>query len=164
MTLYPPHTVTSTDNASTIVGGNQIGDQNRKPSRSIRKHDRATNTEGQRPIIDTERPSFGQWLKAAWPDILTMIIVGAAGLGVSRCLFYSARCRGLTECTGILGTARSQPLIPYSSGRNDRFPRIRLSTPARGRPHLGCNVACQPSAHSRHSDHADTDSVVLGCA
>ena len=28
------------------------------------------------------RPRFGQWIKAAWPDILTMIVFGAIGLGV----------------------------------------------------------------------------------
>jgi len=28
-------------------------------------------------------PSFGQWLKAVWLDILTMVILGAIGLGVS---------------------------------------------------------------------------------
>ena len=28
------------------------------------------------------RPSFGQWLKATWLDILTMVIMGAIGLGV----------------------------------------------------------------------------------
>ena len=29
------------------------------------------------------RPRFGQWLKATWLDILTMIVMGAIGLGVS---------------------------------------------------------------------------------
>ncbi|KAI7198239.1 hypothetical protein KC316_g3854 [Hortaea werneckii] len=81
MVLYPPHTITSTNTASTIVSGDQIEDQNLKPRRTIRKHDRATDAEGRRLIIDTERPSFGQWLKAAWPDLITMIIVGAVGLG-----------------------------------------------------------------------------------
>lgn len=28
------------------------------------------------------RPSFGQWLKYTWLDILTMAIMGAIGLGV----------------------------------------------------------------------------------
>jgi hypothetical protein len=28
-------------------------------------------------------PSFGQWLKAVWLDIFTMVILGAIGLGVS---------------------------------------------------------------------------------
>ena len=30
----------------------------------------------------SSRPSFGQWLKLTWPDILTMIVMGAIGLGV----------------------------------------------------------------------------------
>ena len=29
------------------------------------------------------RPKFGQWIKVSWPDILTMIIMGIIGLGVS---------------------------------------------------------------------------------
>lgn len=28
------------------------------------------------------RPTFGQWIKATWLDILTMAIMGAIGLGV----------------------------------------------------------------------------------
>jgi hypothetical protein len=31
----------------------------------------------------SKRPSFGQWLKYTWLDILTMAIMGAIGLGVS---------------------------------------------------------------------------------
>lgn len=31
----------------------------------------------------SKRPSFGQWLKLTWLDILTMVIMGAIGLGVS---------------------------------------------------------------------------------
>lgn len=30
------------------------------------------------------RPSFGQWLKYTWLDILTMVIMGVIGLGVSN--------------------------------------------------------------------------------
>lgn len=29
-----------------------------------------------------KRPSFGQWIKVTWPDILTMIVMGVLGLGV----------------------------------------------------------------------------------
>lgn len=29
------------------------------------------------------RPTFGQWLKFTWLDILTMVAMGAIGLGVS---------------------------------------------------------------------------------
>lgn len=28
------------------------------------------------------RPSFGQWLKVTWLDILTFVIMGVIGLGV----------------------------------------------------------------------------------
>lgn len=35
------------------------------------------------------RPSFGQWLKYTWLDIVTMICMGAIGLGVSSsCCLY----------------------------------------------------------------------------
>ena len=28
------------------------------------------------------RPTFGQWLKVTWLDLLTMVVLGAVGLGV----------------------------------------------------------------------------------
>lgn len=34
------------------------------------------------PYSMASRPTFGQWLKCTWLDILTMIIMGALGLGV----------------------------------------------------------------------------------
>ncbi|RMY91241.1 hypothetical protein D0862_09763 [Hortaea werneckii] len=74
MVSYPPHPVTSSnDVASTNVSGAENENQSRKPGQ--------TDAERDQPIVNTERPSFGQWLKAAWPDLLTMIIVGAVGLG-----------------------------------------------------------------------------------
>lgn len=30
----------------------------------------------------SNRPTFGQWLKQLWPDLLTMLIMGALGLGI----------------------------------------------------------------------------------
>lgn len=85
MVSYPPHPVTSSnDIASTNLNGDQNENQSRKPGQMVR-HDRALDAERDQPIVNTERPSFGQWLKAAWPDLLTMIIVGAVGLGVSQC-------------------------------------------------------------------------------
>ncbi len=33
----------------------------------------------------TARPTFGQWLRHTWIDILTMVVMGAIGLGVSFC-------------------------------------------------------------------------------
>lgn len=35
------------------------------------------------PYSMERRPTFGVWLKHTWLDILTMIIMGAVGLGVS---------------------------------------------------------------------------------
>ena len=29
------------------------------------------------------RPRIGQWIKMTWPDILTMLVMGVIGLGVS---------------------------------------------------------------------------------
>ncbi len=37
---------------------------------------------GAEPYSMATRPSFGQWLKVTWLDIVTMIIMGALGLGV----------------------------------------------------------------------------------
>jgi hypothetical protein len=51
-------------------------------SRKDRKHkgkSRATYGGGQL----NKRPKFGQWLKVTWPDILTMVVMGILGLGVS---------------------------------------------------------------------------------
>lgn len=39
---------------------------------------------GAYPETRNSRPTFGQWLKQTWIDILTMIILGAIGLGVSQ--------------------------------------------------------------------------------
>ncbi|KAI7282394.1 hypothetical protein KC345_g3574 [Hortaea werneckii] len=82
MVAYPPHTVTSSnDIASTNVSGDQNENPNLKPGQNVLQHDQATDFERDHPIVNIERPSFGQWLKASWPDLLTMIIVGAVGLG-----------------------------------------------------------------------------------
>lgn len=45
------------------------------------------------PYSMAKRPSFGQWIKHTWLDILTMAAMGAVGLGVSASLpqFYAAR-------------------------------------------------------------------------
>jgi diacylglycerol diphosphate phosphatase/phosphatidate phosphatase len=34
------------------------------------------------PYTMATRPTFGQWLKVTWLDIITMVILGAVGLGV----------------------------------------------------------------------------------
>lgn len=48
---------------------------------------------GTYPETRNSRPTFGQWLKQTWVDLLTMIILGAIGLGASTFLnrFLSLR-------------------------------------------------------------------------
>jgi diacylglycerol diphosphate phosphatase/phosphatidate phosphatase len=43
-----------------------------------------TRKERRGPVVlpMDRRPTFGQWLKATWLDILTMAIMGIIGLGV----------------------------------------------------------------------------------
>ncbi|KZF19730.1 acid phosphatase/Vanadium-dependent haloperoxidase [Xylona heveae TC161] len=45
------------------------------------KHAATTNDYGD-PSVLNSRPPFGQWLKATWLDIITMVCMGAIGLGV----------------------------------------------------------------------------------
>jgi hypothetical protein len=62
--------------------GTEMHNRNTIMSRRERKHNgnsRATHGAGGL----NQRPSFGQWLKKTWPDILTMIVMGILGLGVS---------------------------------------------------------------------------------
>jgi diacylglycerol diphosphate phosphatase / phosphatidate phosphatase len=40
------------------------------------------------PYTMAHRPSFGQWLKHTWLDLLTMVIMGAIGLGVCDMVLY----------------------------------------------------------------------------
>jgi diacylglycerol diphosphate phosphatase / phosphatidate phosphatase len=60
-------------NTSHAVGKEKHGRRGIMSSSDRRHHDGALN----------KRPSFGQWLKATWPDVLTMIVMGIIGLGVS---------------------------------------------------------------------------------
>ena len=48
-----------------------------------RRHSRRRTME---PYSMATRPSFGQWLKVTWLDIVTMVIMGVLGLGVSLVL------------------------------------------------------------------------------
>lgn len=47
-------------------------------------HHQHHNDKGTPYYSMSSRPSFGQWLKHTWLDIVTMIIMGAIGLGVSH--------------------------------------------------------------------------------
>ncbi|QSZ36650.1 hypothetical protein DSL72_006531 [Monilinia vaccinii-corymbosi] len=45
-------------------------------------HETKHHAQGPMVLSMDQRPSFGQWLKATWLDILTMAAMGAVGLGV----------------------------------------------------------------------------------
>ncbi|WAO95719.1 AcidPPc domain-containing protein [Fusarium falciforme] len=55
-------------------------------NRSKSPHPAGTSTRREKRVHDplpmSRRPTFGQWLKCTWLDILTMICMGAVGLGV----------------------------------------------------------------------------------
>lgn len=45
---------------------------------------RSHGSKGPSAVSMTRKPTFGQWLKVTWLDIVTMAIMGVIGLGVSR--------------------------------------------------------------------------------
>ncbi|KAI5357691.1 Putative phosphatidic acid phosphatase type 2/haloperoxidase [Septoria linicola] len=49
---------------------------------SHEKHQRKAARNDYGDAFLSSRPTFGQWIKVTWPDILTMIVMGAIGLGV----------------------------------------------------------------------------------
>jgi hypothetical protein len=57
------------------------------------------------------RPRFGQWLKGTIFDIITMIVMGVIGLGVSSATQGPPYSSSLTR-PGLLRTACSVPVLP----------------------------------------------------
>jgi hypothetical protein len=52
--------------------------------KGIKHHGRSGGRHhGTYPDTLNSRPTFGQWIKGTWIDILTMVALGAIGLGVS---------------------------------------------------------------------------------
>ena len=47
-------------------------------------HSKHHNDKGTPYYSMSSRPKFGQWLKHTWLDIVTMVIMGVIGLGVSQ--------------------------------------------------------------------------------
>ncbi|KAI9890265.1 MAG: WD40 repeat-like protein [Vezdaea aestivalis] len=50
--------------------------------RQERRTNRKLSRQSQRNRTNRSRPTFGQWIKGTWLDVLTMIALGAIGLGV----------------------------------------------------------------------------------
>jgi diacylglycerol diphosphate phosphatase / phosphatidate phosphatase len=76
-------------NKDSMVGHHDRNHGYHREERSLfqrRNHDRRNKQS--RPLFDLDsgtlnrRPSFGQWLKMTWLDLLTMAAMGAVGLGV----------------------------------------------------------------------------------
>ncbi|KAI1637446.1 hypothetical protein F4809DRAFT_604494 [Biscogniauxia mediterranea] len=40
------------------------------------------------PYPMARRPTFGQWLKISWPDLLTMLVIGAIAMSVGYDSMY----------------------------------------------------------------------------
>ncbi|KAI0423687.1 phosphatidic acid phosphatase type 2/haloperoxidase [Xylaria sp. FL1042] len=63
-----------------------MGFFNRRGRDGTNHHHQMNDTRRSRHVTNTysmaTRPSFGQWLKVTWLDILTFIIMGAIGLGI----------------------------------------------------------------------------------
>lgn len=84
------HTTDAAGEPMTTNGTN--GHHHEKSGRGsiFNKHDRAAaprhhqNYSHNGPF--NRRPTFGQWLKATWIDLLTMVAMGLLGLGVSNVL------------------------------------------------------------------------------
>ncbi|CAD6444516.1 2f5a4c19-cbae-4962-b20a-14172f85d918 [Sclerotinia trifoliorum] len=55
---------------------------NTGPGTHVTPHDTQHHGKGPLVLPMSKRPSFGQWLKVTWLDILTMAAMGAVGLGV----------------------------------------------------------------------------------
>ena len=76
---------------TTTMGGTSNDHEMRQPNKISRRepgqHDKGDLLLGDRHV--NIRPSFGQWIKHTWLDILTMVVMGAVALGVSRCLMTS---------------------------------------------------------------------------
>jgi diacylglycerol diphosphate phosphatase/phosphatidate phosphatase len=67
---------------------------------------------GTYPETRNSRPTFGQWLKQTWIDIITMIILGAIGLGVSPASLQKHLDRLITHEIGLQSTTSPNTLLP----------------------------------------------------
>lgn len=86
MGLFTRRTAPADTDTTTAVGRDN-GTVREKPARKgiMARRDRHATKNGTAYGDATtlnSRPRFGQWLKMTWPDILTMAVMGAIGLGV----------------------------------------------------------------------------------
>lgn len=83
MKFFNRRTEAADPSTAVAAGHEKKHNRNSIMSRRDRKYkggkSRAVHGDGQL----NRKPKFGQWLKATWPDILTMVVMGMLGLGVS---------------------------------------------------------------------------------
>lgn len=87
MQFFSRRTAPADANTSTSVAGSrEKHSRHNIMSSTDRRHKRkhSNNAAAYGDGTLNKRPSFGHWVKLTWPDILTMIVMGAIGLGVSR--------------------------------------------------------------------------------
>lgn len=70
------------DANTTAAIGNERHNRRSIMSTKERKYDSNHTLYSEHTL--NKRPSFGQWIKVTWPDILTMVVMGIIGLGVSK--------------------------------------------------------------------------------
>lgn len=89
------------------------------------------------PYTMSRRPTFGQWLKGTWLDLLTMVVLGAVGLGVCfltcppllRSLTLTLF-RSTTPLPPRLARSPSPSQMARSSTHNSPTPSARKSSPS----------------------------------
>lgn len=124
----------------------------KRPRRHSKSHSSSYNS----------RPSFGQWLKATWLDILTMAAMGAIGLGVY--MADPAPSRSFPS-TYPVQHINHHHLTHYSRlpGWRDCLPRVCLPPAQRNHPHLGRRPHGLFHSLCRLFDRADSRPQLLGC-
>ena len=101
-----------------------LGRRSRNGPSPVAKEKRARGRQTAAPYTMATRPSFGQWLKATWLDLLTMVILGAVGLGVRRCSVLLAPPQTNDEPSRFTSPSQRPPGRSPSSS-----PMARSSTP-----------------------------------
>lgn len=118
----------------------------------------------------SQRPPFGQWLKATWLDILTMVIMGAIGLGVYEAHPAPSRSFPVSISFPFAALSDAAAMVISCSfshagllpRRRNRLSTIRLPRAQRNCPHLGGCASGLPRAHLLHPRLPNPRALLLG--
>lgn len=152
-------------NTATSVGGNNAPTTEKTGLKGL-LYRRTRAPAQERAAYDNEnlnaRPRFGQWLKGTIFDIITMVIMGIIGLGVS-CASQRSSSGSLLIILGLLRSTCSISLVPGGISQwQCRLSRIRLPSSQGDRTNLGGGLASLTSPHRLHPDHANPHTLILG--